>query len=295
MRDAVTDAAGRARSGKGRDDENFPVASWLVARRHRPLVHAFYRFARAADDVADHAVLSAEQKLATLGRLETTLLGNGDAEPEAVPLRMALAERGMAPEHALDLLTAFRRDVTKRRYASWDELLDYCRYSAAPVGRFMLDVHGEPRSLWPANDALCAALQINNHLQDCAKDYRDIDRVYLPDDALAAAGANVADLGRASATPALRRCLAGLVERTRTLLAQSDGFAKAVGERRLGAEIAVIHALAERILDLLSKRDPLSANVHLSKMAMARIAAWAALRHLVSMRSPPATARGRPA
>ena len=93
--------------------------------------------------------------------------------------------------HALDLLEAFRRDVTKLRYRDWDDLLDYCRYSAMPVGRFVLDVHGESRDLWPANDALCAALQVINHLQDCAKDYREIDRVYIPEDALADAGISV--------------------------------------------------------------------------------------------------------
>ena len=90
------------------------------------------------------------------------------------------------PQHARDLLTAFRMDVIKRRYRDWDDLMNYCRYSAMPVGRFVLDVHGEPRSTWPANDALCAALQIINHLQDCGKDYRDLDRVYLPLDLLAA-------------------------------------------------------------------------------------------------------------
>ena len=80
-------------------------------------------------------------------------------------------------------------DVTKLRYRNWDELIDYCSLSAMPVGRFVLDVHGEPRSTWPANDALCAALQINNHIQDCGADYRNLDRVYVPLDALAAAGA----------------------------------------------------------------------------------------------------------
>ena len=95
-------------------------------------------------------------------------------------LRTVLAEKKLDPVHALDLLEAFRRDVTKLRYRDWDDLLDYCRYSAMPVGRFVLDVHGESRGTWPANDALCAALQIINHLQDCAKDYRELNRVYIP-------------------------------------------------------------------------------------------------------------------
>ena len=75
-------------------------------------------------------------------------------------------------------------DVTKLRYRNWTELIEYCRYSAMPVGRFVLDVHSEPRETWKANDALCAALQINNHIQDCGQDYRNLDRVYIPQDEL---------------------------------------------------------------------------------------------------------------
>ena len=90
----------------------------------------------------------------------------------------------MSPVHAQDLLKAFRLDATKRRYKDWDDLIAYCAYSAMPVGRFVLDVHGESRATWPASDAICAALQINNHLQDCANDYRDLDRVYMPLDEL---------------------------------------------------------------------------------------------------------------
>ena len=97
----------------------------------------------------------------------------------------------MSPRHAQDLLSAFRQDATKLRYANWDELIDYCSRSAMPVGRFVLDVHGEARETWPSSDALCAALQIINHLQDCGKDYRSLDRVYIPLDALSTSGATV--------------------------------------------------------------------------------------------------------
>src|SRR5262249_22584329 len=159
------------KSGKTERDENFPVASVVIARRCRVPILAFYRFARAADDVADHPRLAEGEKLAALDLLEATLLGRTDAADDAVPLRRALADTGLTPGHALDLLTAFRLDVSKRRYRNWDELMHYCNYSAMPVGRFVLDVHGEARSTWPASDALCTALQVINHLQDCAKDY----------------------------------------------------------------------------------------------------------------------------
>src|SRR6185312_17187302 len=166
-------------SGKGHRDENFPVASFLISPRHRPPVMAFYRFVRAADDVADHPAAPADHKLELLEGMRASLMGESGADAHGVALRRELERRKLAPTHALDLLEAFRRDVTKLRYRDWPDLLDYCRYSAMPVGRFVLDVHGEDPATWPANDALCAALQIINHLQDCAKDYQELDRVYI--------------------------------------------------------------------------------------------------------------------
>jgi hydroxysqualene synthase len=261
----MTNDPAALRSGKGHRDENFPVASRLIHPRHRGIILAFYEFVRIADDMADHARLAAQQKLELLDRLEAGLLGRHDDIPEAVALRVALSERGLTPRHAQDLLTAFRMDVTKLRYHDWDELMNYCSYSAMPVGRFVLDVHGEDRSTWPANDALCAALQIINHLQDCKKDYRDLDRVYVPLDALATAGAMVEDIGKDASSPALRRCLAALAIRTGELLDRSAAFSASIRDVRLALEVAVIQTLARRLVALLTKRDPLSQRVHLTK------------------------------
>ncbi len=141
----------------------------------------------------------------------------------------------MPPRHALDVLIAFRMDVTKLRYENWDEVIHYCRYSAMPVGRFMLDVHGESTSTWAASDALCAGLQINNHLQDCGKDFRDLNRVYLPRDALAAAGASVEELGQPRASAPLLQCLHALAVRTEGLLDESKSLSAEVKDFRLGA------------------------------------------------------------
>ncbi len=111
-------------------------------------------------------------------------------------MRRSLAERGLPPRHALELLDAFRMDAHKTRYETWDELAHYCRYSAVPVGRFVLDVHGEdPGRTWPTSDAICTALQVINHLQDCGKDFRNVDRVYLPRETLEKHGARIEDLG----------------------------------------------------------------------------------------------------
>lgn len=260
------------RSGKGHRDENFPVASRLIHARHRAPIMAFYEFVRTADDIADHATLTARQKVEMLDALEAGLTGSGDGDPVALRLRYALAERGLTPRHAQDLLKAFRLDATKLRYADWNDLIGYCTYSAMPVGRFVLDVHGESRSTWPASDAICAALQINNHLQDCGKDYRDLNRVYIPLDALVAAGSSVEALGADKATPELRRCLKGIAKRTRALLHEGDALCQLVADWRLGLEVAVIRKFADRIAGLLETRDPLSERVHLGKPEAAGVA-----------------------
>jgi squalene synthase HpnC len=258
----MSDNAASLASGKSHRDENFPVASFLIAPRHRPAVLAFYRFARVADDVADHAEAKPEEKLHLLENMWRTLHGEGDLSPEAAELRRVLDRQGLPIQHALHLLEAFRRDVTKLRYANWDELIDYCRYSAMPVGRFVLDVHGESRETWPASDALCAALQVINHLQDCAKDYRALNRVYLPLDALAKEGVEIEALTAERATPALRRVIASLAERSQALLADAKPFADQIFDARLALEVGVIQKLAESLARKLTRRDPLSDRVH---------------------------------
>jgi squalene synthase HpnC len=245
------------------------VASWLIAPRHRGAILAFYNFVRTADDIADHATLKPDEKLALLDRLEAGLLGANADDAVAVRLRAALAERNLPAKHAQDLIAAFKLDVTKLRYRDWDDLIAYCALSAMPVGRFVCDVHGESRAVWPANDALCAALQIINHLQDCKDDYINLDRVYLPQDALAASGTGVAALGGERASPALLDCLHKLAERTGELLRDSDDFAVAIADQRLSLEVAVINTLAHRLTRILMTRDPLSERVHLSVPAVA--------------------------
>src|SRR6478735_1677075 len=250
-------SASELRSGKTHRDENFPVASWIIHPRHRALILSFYNFVRTADDIADHATLAADEKLGLLDLLEAELLGNGDTQKEAVN-----------PRHALDVLIAFRMDVTKLRYENWDEVIHYCRYSAMPVGRFMLDVHGESTSTWAASDALCAGLQINNHLQDCGKDFRELNRVYLPRDALASSGASVEQLGLAQSPPAMLACLQGLAVRNEALLNEGRSLSAEIRDVRLGVDVAVIHAYADRIVRLLKVRDPLRERVHLNKFEL---------------------------
>jgi squalene synthase HpnC len=274
----VSTSAVHARSGKGYRDENFPVASRLIQARHRRPILAFYEFVRTADDIADHPTLSPSEKLALLDRLEASLSGGSQDEPVGVELCLELRKRGLPATHAEDLLTAFRMDVTKLRYQNWEELINYCSYSAMPVGRFVLDVHGEDRSVWPANDALCAALQIINHLQDCGRDFRKLDRVYLPLDTLHRNGAAVESLGRNRASPPLLRSIHELAVRTARLLCSSRPFALMIADTRLALEVAVIQALAERLAAVLSRRDPLHDRVHLDKASAAAFGVLGLLR-----------------
>lgn len=277
-------------SGKGHRDENFPVASVLIAPRHRAPIMAFYNFVRAADDISDHSTLTGEQKIELLDRLDAALTGAGPDEAVAAALREECRTRKLDVQHARDLLVAFKRDVTYPRYKDWDDLIFYCRYSAMPVGRFVCDAHGEdPARVWPANDALCAALQVINHLQDCAMDYRDLDRVYLTADALNAHGATVEMLAEPQAPAPLLATIRDLNARTAALLDRSRVFADLIDDTRLAMEVGAIQALAEKLVARLDVADPLSERVHEGKLGFALTGAAGALGALLRRLTRPRT------
>lgn len=253
-------------SGKGRGAENFPVGSLLIRRDLRRHVHAFYHFARNADDIADNPGLAAEEKIRRLDRMATILDGAaGRDSPAAAAMRESLLETGTTAQHCHDVLHAFRLDAVKLRYRDWDDLMDYCRYSASPVGRQLLDLHGETRATWPASDALCSALQLLNHLQDCTNDYRALDRVYLPLADLGAQGIGVEALSARMASPALRRVIDGLLDRTAGLIDAARGLPPLVISRGLRWESAVIVELAARLLRRLRRGDPVATRVKLRR------------------------------
>ena len=253
-------------SGKERSGENFPVGSFLIRSDLRPHVHAFYRFARNADDIADNPALTPEEKIARLDRMAAILEGDsGKDSPAASAMRESVLETGITAQHCHDVLHAFRLDAVKLRYRDWDDLMGYCRYSASPVGRQLLDLHGESRATWPASDALCSALQVLNHLQDCTDDYRKLDRVYLPLDDLAAEGTAVEALTADMSSQGLRRVLDRLLDRTATLIDHARELPPLVLSRGLRWESAVIVDLAARLLRRLRHGDPLASRVALRK------------------------------
>jgi len=273
-------------SGKAAAGENFPVGSWLIRKDLRRHVLTFYLFARAADDIADNPALAPADKLRRLDRMGEILDGApGDDAPSALAMRVSLAETGVTPEHCHDVLRAFRLDATKLRYADWDDLMGYCRYSASPVGRQLLDLHGENRAVFAPSDALCSALQVLNHLQDCGEDYRDLDRVYLPLDVLARCGGTVEQLSGRRLTSGLRGTIDHLLDHTETLIATAQGLPGAVASLGLRCESAVIVALAGRLTGLLRRGDPLASRVKLTKSDFAAALLGGLWRGVVRRRS----------
>lgn len=272
-----------APSGKDAAYENFPVGSWLLPAALRPHVARFYAYARAIDDIADSPDLSPDEKVARLDGFARALNGEEDdpAYAKAHAMRQCLDATGITRRHCLDLVSAFKQDAVKGRYASWSELVDYCDRSAAPVGRFLLDLHGGSREGYAASDALCNALQVINHLQDCQDDYRKLDRVYLPLDWMREEGAEVADLNGSRTPPPLRRVLDRCLAATGALLSEAERLPGALRSRRLAMESAAILTIAGALVRRLQAGDPLAGRIQLSKAGFAWCCARGAVAQLV--------------
>ncbi len=247
--------------------ENFPVISRWLPTRLRPPVAAFYALARAMDDITDHPHLSPAEKLRALDRYAVALDGadiEGPALPEATDVRNTLAAMGVTRRHCRDLISAFRQDALQSRYDTWDELMDYCDRSAAPIGRFLIDLHGESPVLYEAADALCRALQIINHLQDCADDYRTLDRVYLPQAWLKTMAVEESALGADRSTRALRTVMDRCLDATDQLLVLAARLPARIRGVRFRTQTAVTLCIAERLSAALRQHDPLAKRVVLT-------------------------------
>lgn len=263
-------------SGKGAGDENFPVGSFLISRKLRPQVAAYYAFARAIDDIADNPALSPDSKVERLTRFAEAIHGEHADDPAlatAQACRSALLPHKIPLRHASDLTIAFIQDARQTRYRDWEDLLGYCENSANPVGRFLLALHNtEDPVAYRASDALCTALQVINHLQDCGDDYQSLDRCYIPQDWMASEGARTENFGEAALSPAMRRVLDRCLEATEALLVEARPLAVRLPSRRLALESATIYRLAVRLTAALRARDPLAERVAFGKGAMLRAA-----------------------
>lgn len=249
-------------------EENFPVGSFLLPKKLRPHIMAYYNFARTADDIADNHELSPENKLKRLDDMEKVLLGQEKPTKltqSAEKLRTSLKETDITPRHATDLLIAFRQDATGYTYESWADLMNYCKYSAAPVGRYMLDLHKENASTyWPA-DMLCSVLQILNHLQDCQKDLKEMGRAYIPLNILKNEGLSYDDLLKTETSEKLRKVFDFILDMTEGLLRESATLPSIILHRGLRMEVITIQNLAKALLSRLREQDFLAKRVELSK------------------------------
>ncbi|MEO0880002.1 MAG: squalene synthase HpnC [Pseudomonadota bacterium] len=260
-------------SGKGAADENFPVGSFLLPKALRPHVATYYAFARAIDDIADNGALRAQDRIERLRAMDAALRGEdgyGAGFEKAHALRRSMAETNVPTKHGSDLIAAFVQDCEKLRYDTWEELLGYCALSANPVGRYLLDLHGEDPAGYRYSDALCTVLQIVNHLQDCADDKRDLDRVYVIRDWLREEDGDVDLIDEPATAPALRRVIDRMLDGCEVLMRDARQLAPALKSRHLAMESAVIVNLADRLIVLLRKGDPLATRVALNKLDFAR-------------------------
>ena len=243
--------------------ENFPVASWLLPAAMRPHVAAIYAFARTADDFADVAGRADSERLRLLDDWGARLQqagggGRPAAGDDASRIFVALGHTIRQCELPLalfeDLLSAFRQDVVQKRYATWGDLLDYCRRSANPVGRLVLRVAGHRSSvLDQQSDAVCTALQLTNFWQDLERDWQ-IGRVYVPAEDRELAGAGEQDLAERRMTPQWQQVMTEMTRRTRALFAAGRPVCDGV-EGRLRWELRLTWLAATRILDRLESAN----------------------------------------
>jgi phytoene/squalene synthetase len=225
---------------KNANQENFPVASLLLAPTVRQQVMEFYTLARTWDDIADSPTLLATEKHALLpDHWENPFLN--------------------------DLLVAFHRDADQNRYETWTDLITYCQYSANPVGRFLLDCHDET-GMEPLSDLLCTSLQILNHLQDCQKDFQEMNRIYLPQSLLNTGDSYENLLSHTSCQPALRTILNKCLDRVDEMLTPVFVLPSQIKNKRLRYQAKVTLLCAVTLARQLRRHDPLATRVELGTL-----------------------------
>jgi len=253
-------------SGKTHKQENFPVGSWLIPKELRKQILTFYNFARAADDISDNPNLIGKEKIKRLNLFESTLKNRKVVIKKAFKIKKICETQNIKIDYTLNLLKAFKQDATKKRYKTWSELINYCKYSAVPVGRFVIDLHKENKKAYKYSDPLCIALQILNHIQDCKEDYENLDRVYLPMKFLKKYNVKLSQLKKKNTEQNLRLVFNEILKNTEKLIIQADKNKKNMKHKYLSREISFILEIAKKLLLLLRNKDPLKKKVVLSKL-----------------------------
>jgi len=253
---------------KNHKQENFPVGSWLLSQKIRFKILIFYKFARAADDIADSANLSSNEKIKRLNLFKKAIESNKSNKikiSKVEDLRKICIKNKIKINHALNLLKAFKQDAIKKRYKNWSELIRYCKYSAVPVGRFVIDLHKEKQKAYKYSDPLCIALQILNHLQDCKEDYENLDRVYLPMQFLKKYNVKLSQLKKNITEKNLRLVFNEILKNTEKLIIEAGKNKKNMKHKHLSLETSFILEIAKKLLQLLKNNDPLKKKVMLKK------------------------------
>lgn len=270
---------------KNMKNENFPVEA-LVNKNLRPIVSAYYKAARLADDIADSPILSPKQKLLHLTNIEQDFqngfgkkkLKHNLAEP--FELGWIFADEGLAPSLYTDLLRAFEKDASNQKIAVWEQLIDYCSFSAAPVGRFILALYNESPSCYLQAEILCAVLQITNHLQDLRKDAETLKRCYLPQDMMDKYDVRLSDIYLNKSSPQLCLLLTEMTDKLSKMLKDASVLPALVRSIRLKIQIGIILSLTNSMIKKIKKYDVLTTHIKLDIIDWVKAFSFGALRGL---------------
>ena len=259
-------------SGKSYSDENFPVASFLMTKKIRKIVRIFYFFARMADDVADHQTLPKYKKIRILKSFDTAILKNKGIHNKILrDMVLQFKDLPTGKEYSRNLLKAFLMDASDKKYIEWSDLLYYCKYSANPVGRFVIDTVKETNNvdkIYEASDNLCTALQIINHLQDCKKDFEELNRVYIPESLFKKYSIDKSILKKNKSTGNFEKLKVEIIENILISLKMTKNGLSCIQSWRLRKETLIILNIAKRLCNLLKKKDPLREKIKLSRIEL---------------------------
>ncbi len=257
-------------SGKSYSDENFPVASFLMTKKIRSIVRVFYFFARMADDIADHQKLSSNQKKNILLFFDNAISKSKKTNNKVLDKMIAkFKELPSGKEYSRNLLKAFMMDASNKRYNNWRDLLYYCKFSANPVGRFVIDAVNERKNvekIYEASDSLCTALQIINHIQDCKKDFKELNRVYIPESFFKKYSLDKKTLRKSKSEENFERLKIEIIDNVLTSLRKTKLGLREIQSWRLRKETLIILNIAKRLCNLLKIKDPLEKQIKLSRI-----------------------------
>ena len=257
-------------SGKSYSDENFPVASFLMTKKIRSIVRVFYFFARMADDIADHQKLSSNQKKNILLFFDNAISKSKKTNNKVLDKMIArFKELPSGKKYSRNLLKAFMMDASNKKYKNWNDLLYYCKFSANPVGRFVIDAVNERKNIekiYEASDSLCTALQIINHIQDCKKDFKELNRVYIPESFFKKYSVDKKILRKSKSIENFERLKIEIVDNVLVSLRKTKLGLREIQSWRLRKETLIILNIAKRLCNLLKIKDPLEKQIKLSRI-----------------------------